>query len=116
MTPPLLDRLIHTCLAKNPDDRVQTAQDVLLQLRWMAESSQAGVAAPVLPRPRRLWDRVAIAWTGFAVAMVIAVGAVWFALARSGSDTKSTDSAKVVRSTILLPERPSHRVLRHLAR
>ena len=105
MTPPLLDRLIHTCLAKNPDDRVQTAQDVLLQLRWMAESSQAGVAAPVLPQTRRLWDRAAIAWTVSAVAMVIAVRAVWFALARSRSDTTPTDADKVVRSTILLPER-----------
>jgi eukaryotic-like serine/threonine-protein kinase len=102
LTPPLLDRLIHACLAKNPDDRVQTAQDVLLQLRWIAESSQAGLAAAVLPRRRRLWERAAIAWTVSAIAMVVAVGAVWLASARG---RLPTNAAKVVRSTILLPER-----------
>ena len=103
MTPPLLDRLIHT-VWPSPDDRVQTAQDVLLQLRWIAESSQAGLAAAALPRRRRLWERSAIAWTVSAMALVVAVGAVWFALARGRSDSRLKD-AVTVRSTILLPER-----------
>ena len=47
MTPPALDRLVKTCLAKDPEDRFQTAHDVRLQLQWAAEGgSQAGLPAP----------------------------------------------------------------------
>src|SRR5262249_61547096 len=47
LAPPALDRVIRTCLAKDPEDRIQTAHDVMLQLQWIAEGgSQAGVPAP----------------------------------------------------------------------
>jgi len=43
MAPPALDRVVKTCLAKDPEERWQTAHDVALQLRWIAEGgSQAG--------------------------------------------------------------------------
>ncbi len=44
--PPALDRLIATCLAKEPDDRWQSARDVRRELKWIAESRPAssGVA------------------------------------------------------------------------
>ena len=57
--PPALDYLIRTCLAKNPDARFQTAHDVGLQLRWIAEGS--GSVAPVartpsgFPQSRWVW-------------------------------------------------------------
>ena len=35
MTPPGLGRIVRTCLAKNPDDRFQTAHDLGLQLDWV---------------------------------------------------------------------------------
>src|ERR1017187_6588348 len=45
MTPPALDRVIKTCLAKDPENRFQTAHDVKLQLQWIAEGGrQAGGA------------------------------------------------------------------------
>ena len=34
-TPPALDRLVARCLAKDPDDRWQTARDVVLELQWI---------------------------------------------------------------------------------
>ena len=37
MTPPALDHVVRTCLAKDPDERRQTAHDVLLDLQWIAE-------------------------------------------------------------------------------
>src|SRR5258705_13957454 len=59
MTPPALDRVVKTCLAKDPDDRWQTAHDVMLQLKWIAEGgSQAGVPAPLVAR-RRSRERLA---------------------------------------------------------
>ena len=35
VVPPALDRIVQTCLAKDPDDRWQSARDVLHELRWV---------------------------------------------------------------------------------
>src|SRR5262245_4069864 len=70
MTPPALDRVAKTCLAKDPEDRFQTAHDVRLELQWVVEGgSKAGVPAPVVARRR---SREAIAWAGFAIAALAA--------------------------------------------
>jgi hypothetical protein len=37
-TPPALDRIAQRCVAKDPDDRWQSARDLLLELKWIAES------------------------------------------------------------------------------
>jgi Tol biopolymer transport system component len=71
MTPPALDRVIQTCLAKDPDDRWQTAHDVKLQLQWIAEGgSVVGLPAPVAARRK---TRERLAWAAFAAAAVVAV-------------------------------------------
>jgi eukaryotic-like serine/threonine-protein kinase len=42
LTPPALDHAIRRCLAKDPEDRWQTARDLLLELKWISEAgSQA---------------------------------------------------------------------------
>ena len=76
LSPPGLDRLVRACLAKDPDQRLQTAHDAKLQLQWVAEGgSQAGVPAPVAARRR---GREALAWTVAvtAVAATLALGAL----------------------------------------
>ncbi|HEY3204492.1 MAG TPA: protein kinase, partial [Thermoanaerobaculia bacterium] len=71
MTPPALDRVVKTCLAKDPEDRFQTAHDVKLQLQWIAEGgSQAGLPAPVASRRR---NREKLAWSAAAAALLAAV-------------------------------------------
>jgi eukaryotic-like serine/threonine-protein kinase len=72
MTPVSLDRVVRTCLAKNPDDRFQTAHDVMLALQWIRDE-QTNPSSP-LPMARargRMW-RERAAW---ALALVIAIGA-----------------------------------------
>jgi eukaryotic-like serine/threonine-protein kinase len=65
MTPPALDKLIRTCLAKDPDQRWQSAHDLKLQLETIAEmGSKAGVPA-VVAGARRERKRLGIV---FAVA------------------------------------------------
>jgi len=72
MTPPALDRVVKTCLAKDPEDRFQTAHDVKLQLQWIAEGgSQAGLPAPVAARRK---NREKLAWGVAAVALLAAAG------------------------------------------
>ncbi len=74
LTPPGLDRTVKACLAKDPEERIQTAHDVKLQLRWVAEGgSQAGVPAPVTARRR---SRERVAWLLAAVLGLAACGAV----------------------------------------
>jgi serine/threonine protein kinase len=48
LTPPSLERLVRTCLAKDPDERWQNARDVVTELRWIAEER----SAPGAPRSR----------------------------------------------------------------
>ena len=48
LAPPALDRIVGRCLAKDPDDRWQTARDLLLELKWMAEHL---VPQPSVDRP-----------------------------------------------------------------
>ncbi len=66
LVPPALDRIVRTCLAKDPNQRVQSAHDLLLNLQWVAEGgSAAGTPAPVLARrktrERSIWIAVALA-------------------------------------------------------
>ncbi|MEO8190586.1 MAG: protein kinase [Acidobacteriota bacterium] len=87
MTPPALDRVVKTCLAKDPEDRWQTARDVLLQLKWIQEGgSLAGLPAPVAARRK---NRERIAW-GVAAAFALAAAALAFAFLRRPSEPLRT--------------------------
>ncbi len=71
MSPPALNRVVKTCLAKDPEDRFQTAHDVKLQLQWIAEGgSQAGLPAPVVARRK---NREKLAWAVAAAAVLAAL-------------------------------------------
>src|ERR1019366_1545958 len=71
LTPPALDRTIRVCLAKDPDERWQSAGDLWKELRWIAEGgSQTGV--PIAAAVRRAL-RPRIAWIAWILATVFAV-------------------------------------------
>ena len=44
-TPPAFERLVAACMEKDPDDRLQSAHDVALQLRWI-DGGEAGRREP----------------------------------------------------------------------
>jgi eukaryotic-like serine/threonine-protein kinase len=72
MSPPALDRVIKICLAKDPDERWQTAHDVGLELKWILEGgSQAGLPAPVIihrkHRERAAWIIAALCATALLI-------------------------------------------------
>ncbi len=67
---PALQHIVERCLAKEPDDRWQTAHDLGVQLRWVAEGGQAGGSAP-LPRHEKL-----VRFSLVAAALLIAVMAL----------------------------------------
>jgi Tol biopolymer transport system component len=82
LAPPALERLIGTCLEKDPDVRRQTMHDVLLELKWIAEAgSQAGVPVTVSVR-RRTRERVA-----WAVAAILGIAALGLGIGLIGTLT-----------------------------
>jgi len=73
LTPPALDRVIRTCLAKDRDERWASVHDVLLQLEWIAhDGSAVAVPGDVIANRRR----DLLAWTVAAMA-VLAVAVLW---------------------------------------
>ncbi|HEV2299235.1 MAG TPA: protein kinase [Candidatus Acidoferrales bacterium] len=77
MSPPQLDRVVKLRLKKDPDERIQSAHDVKLQLEWIRDAgSQAGVPAPVVAHRKH---RERLAWAGMIVfAIVAAVFAIGY--------------------------------------
>jgi Tol biopolymer transport system component len=99
MTPPALERLVRGCLEKDPDERWQTAHDVKLQLRAIAEGgSQSGLPATVSAR-RKIRERL-----GWAAAAVAALLAAVFAL---GYFERAPSEARAIRAYIKPMEKSS---------
>ena len=94
MTPPSLDRLVRTCLAKSPDERWQSAHDIASELAWIGQESGRGEAAAPVRRAR--WS-TAIPWAAAAV-LALAAGALAVRAFRPAP------RAPEVRSEIVAPE------------
>ncbi|MFI5182982.1 MAG: protein kinase [Vicinamibacteria bacterium] len=69
MTPPALDRLVKVCLAKDPDDRLQTTHDVMQELKWIAEGAAESIGPASRSRERLLWT----------AGIVVVATAAWLA-------------------------------------
>ena len=99
MAPAALDRVVQTCLEKDPEDRWQTAHDVMLQLKWIAEGgSQAGLPAPIVAR-RRSRERLGWVVAAVVVASMGTLGVLQLRRPRS--------APAVVRSNVLPPVKAS---------
>ena len=80
VAPPALDLVVRACLAKDPDERLQSARDVALQLRWIRDGAlQGGLAAPAETAPdarrRRLVRLGTLALVAITAAAIGGVGA-----------------------------------------
>jgi serine/threonine protein kinase len=65
--PPALDRVVKCCLAKDPDDRFQTVQDIKVQLKWIAEAESSSSA----PARRRVTARERIVWIATTLCLLL---------------------------------------------
>ena len=80
-TTPPLDRVIRTCLAKDPDRRFQTALDLKRNLLWAMEET-----APVASKRGRLWMGIA------AAVFALALGtSLWYNATRPAPPEVRTD-------------------------
>src|SRR5262249_5097577 len=73
-TPPALERVVRTCLAKDPDERWQTAQDLAAELKWIADSgSQIGAPAPVVARRK---SRERLSWIAAGLFAIVSTASI----------------------------------------
>ena len=99
MSPLALDRVVKTCLAKDPDERFQTVHDLKLQLKWITDGgSQTGVPAAVAARRTNRERALAAAALVFAIAALV-LGFAYF--------HRPANVAPALRSSILPPEHTS---------
>ena len=97
MSPLTLDHVVGTCLAKDPDERFQTAHDLKLQLKWIAESgSKAGLPAPVAAR-RKNRERILWGASGLLLAACVVLALLHF------GQTKT--ERRAIHTYILPPEK-----------
>jgi hypothetical protein len=69
LAPPTLDRVVRACLAKDPADRLQSAHDVAMGLRWMADSTPTE-STKISPQFNK-------SWTAVLAALLLAFVALW---------------------------------------
>src|SRR6202171_1992794 len=78
MTPPALARVVKKCLAKDRDERWQSASDLASELNWIAEGrSQAGEAERV-PSGSRRWERMSWLLAATFFLLAVAGGTAWW--------------------------------------
>ena len=97
LTPPALDRAIRRCLAKDPEDRWQTARDLLLEFKWIAEGgSQAAMALTGTTKGiGTRWQRTLL-WGFLSLLLAAVTGlAIW--------NLKPSPPRPVSRTVITLP-------------
>ena len=91
--PPSIDHLVRSCLAKDPEERFQTAHDVKIQLKWI------GTGAPLPHASARRSQRER--WVLLSVMAVLAAALAFVSLSPRRDTTVETWSS------ILAPEKTS---------
>ena len=71
--PASFERLLNTCLNKNPEERFQSAQDVKLELEWIA-AEKASIAPAIAPGASRRKER--LLWSAGILALSLVLGAL----------------------------------------
>ena len=74
LAPASLERVVQRCLAKDRDDRWQSARDLKAQLQWVSEGAIDTNAPPATPAKR--WPE-RLAWALLALALASLLAFVW---------------------------------------
>ena len=75
LTPRAFERVVSTCLRKDPEERYQSARDVSLNLKWVAEEGSQEVSAQKAARAGLRWQRI-LPWA-IAGVLLVAGAAIW---------------------------------------
>jgi len=87
--PPALDRIVRECLAKDPEERIQSAHDVRLQLEWIREADSRADVPCGYPseasRASRRPSRERLAWIASLSVVTLGMLVAVLLLLRSGA-------------------------------
>ena len=85
LAPPMLDRVVCACLAKDPADRFQSAHDVAMDLRWLADAAPSESA-----KLSRQFSKVWIAGlAALLLVFIVLAGLAGFRWAKSSEKSVS---------------------------
>ena len=83
--PPGIDRVVKKCMAKDPDERWQSAADLMAALQWIRDDSLSPHGAPPATQKHRYLTQGVLAIT--AVAATLAVAALWILQSRRAAES-----------------------------
>ena len=90
--PVVFEHVVKACLIKDPDERLQTAHDVKVELRWIEQmGAQTGLGGPLGKRTN--WDHVAWLFVGMLLLLVISGGVAWWLRERQAPPTLHFNSS-----------------------
>ena len=78
--PPGLQRVVHRCLEKNPEQRFQSASDLAFALEALSESGVSGTTSSPAPIQRK--SRKPLLWSAGLVAVLALAGCAYFVVIR----------------------------------
>jgi Tol biopolymer transport system component len=78
MTPPVLDHVVGRCLAKDPDERWQTAHDLMIQLAWIGRSRTGTTISPAVAAAERKRARLMLILLACTLTVAAALAAPAF--------------------------------------
>ncbi len=103
MTPPALDRIVTSCLAKDPDERWQSAADLARELKWMAGSGAQGASSISQSPDQKVvgFQSRTLTYLGWSAAAALLIATVGLLFRQHTGEAPSAFS--VVRTSIVLP-------------
>ena len=91
LTPPALERVVKTCLIKDPDGRWQSAHDVKLELTWVQQAVEPAAAVV----KSRSWEKIAFGLALLLLALTALLGVNYF--------RREAPPVQAVRASLLPP-------------
>jgi serine/threonine protein kinase len=101
LAPLALERVVQTCLAKDPEERWQNTRDIMRQLEWIAEAK----AQPEETLPQRRLTRERLAWSAASLLLIALLTSLPFTIAHLRKAPPM--EARPMRFFILPPEKTS---------
>ena len=87
LMPQSLDHAIRRCLAKNRDERWQTALDLSSELKWIRESGSQAAPIPISDESKKKQSGQWLPWTVCAVLALALIAAMWLHRGQAAEQT-----------------------------